>query len=118
MLGERDPFPFGEGGLVVWEFEGVGPVGFRGSTHDLEDFEDLVDFRVTREQCPPLSHLRKDTSNRPYVHRGRILFLAEEYFRSPVPEGNNFMSVSFNGQPKGSCQAEVCQLDHAVFVDQ
>ena len=44
MLRQRNALPFWERGLEVWQLESSGPVGFTGSTLNLEDLEYLIDF--------------------------------------------------------------------------
>lgn len=64
-----------------------------------------------------MSHFCENAANRPYVNGSAILFLAEEDLRSSVPESNNFMSVGFHWEAKGSCKTEVSKLDVAVLID-
>jgi hypothetical protein len=63
MFTEWDSLPLGESRLEVWKFESIGPVTVVGSSKDLEDLKDLVDFTVSHEERFLLSHLCKYTSS-------------------------------------------------------
>lgn len=52
-----------------------------------EDLEDLVNFRITREQRRALHrHLRKDAPDRPHINPRRVVTRAQQYFRRAVPQ--------------------------------
>lgn len=55
----------------------------------LEDLEDLVDFRVTREQRFPCTHLREDGSDGPHVDAGGVLSATQENLWGTIPKGDN-----------------------------
>ena len=56
----------------------------------LENLEDLVNFRVAREQRLPLHrHLRIYAANRPHVDACRVVARAKEDFGSTIPEGHD-----------------------------
>lgn len=111
VIFERDAFEPGEGRLEIGQFKGFVPVSFTRSTLDFEDFEDLIDFRVANEERLLLRHLSKDAASGPQVDAKRVLSLTEQDFRAAVPESHNLVSVSLDGQSKGTGQAEVSKLD-------
>lgn len=95
-------FPFGEGRLEVREAGDTGPCDFVWGSkesggyldhvflllggHVPEDLEDLINFRITREQGLAGAHLCKDSTARPHVDTGGILTTAEENLGRAIPE--------------------------------
>lgn len=57
-----------------------------GGIGSLEDFEDLVNFRVTGEERFAGAHLCKDSTNRPHVDASRVLTTTEEDFWCSIPK--------------------------------
>merc|ERR1719244_501209 len=63
-------------------------------------------------------HLSKYTSQTPVIHTGRVELGAQQDLRSPIPQGNNFVSVGPHWDTKGPSQPKICQLDQPSRVDQ
>ena len=61
-----------------------------------EDLEDLINFRITREQWLASAHLRKDSSARPHVNASRVLTTTEKNFRGAIPKGNDLATLVAN----------------------
>lgn len=78
------------------------------STLHLENFEDLIDFRVTYKQSFSLSHLSVDASNWPYVNGSGVLFGAQQNLGGPIPQRDNLVSISFDGKTEGPRQTKIC----------
>lgn len=68
----------------------------------LEYFEDLVDFRVAIEHGLFLNELRENTTDGPDVDAEAVLFLAEEDFGGPIPEGLNLMGKGLDGDAEST----------------
>ena len=102
VTGHWYAFPLGEGRLKVRILEGFGPVCLAWGALDLKDFEDLVDFGVTDEKGFPLSHLGKNTSDRPNVNRRGILLGTKQNFWCPVPERHDLMRVGLEREPEAA----------------
>lgn len=100
-----------EGRFEVIELEGVRPVILvRGAQH-LEDFEDLIDFRVAHEQRTALDHLGKDAARGPEVNTEGVCLLSKEDLGAPIPESDDLVRVRFDWQSESPSQAEISQLD-------
>lgn len=112
------PFPLREAALEVGEAGDAGPVVFTGRAEDAEDFEDLVDFRVTGEERLAGGHLGEDAADRPHVDAGAVLAAAEQDLGSAVPEGDDFVGVGAERNAEGTGQAKVGELQVALFVDE
>lgn len=63
------PFSFGWGTKETGNLS-VTYSSFTGEDDLPEDLEDLIDFRVTREQWLSGAHFRKDAAYRPHIHTG------------------------------------------------
>ena len=108
-----------EGRLEVWQLQGVRPVVLVGRTQDLEDFEDLIDLAVSHEERLLLSHLSEDAPSGPEIDSERVVLLAQENLRAPVPQRYHLVRVRLDWQPKGPCQTEVGQFYcFAVLTDE
>ena len=68
MLGHRHAAELWEGGLEIVKTQGIWPVVLVGRTKNLEDFENLVDLRVSHEERTALNHLCKDAAGGPKVN--------------------------------------------------
>ena len=127
--------------LEVWQLSNAGPEILGGSPQHPEDPEQLVNLGVALEQRPPVDHLGEDGSDAPNVDRAGVLWAAEEnlqifkiilHFLSQnpksisfnadlgcsVPQGDHLVGVHSDGDPEGSSQPEVGDLDAAVLVDE
>lgn len=117
--------------LVVTELRDTRPSSFSGSSHVpcrnqfgsqsnniLEDFVELVNFRITRKQSSTGGHLGKYTTSRPNVHRDRVRLRTQEDFRSTIPQGDDFMGVRTDWNTKGSGKSKVSKFQAPVRVNQ
>lgn len=111
MLRERNSLPSGELRLEIGQLQRFGPVGFRGSSENFKDFEDLVDFGITHEQRSLLRHLRENATEGPHIDTESVLFLSEENFWRSVPECDYFVSVGLDGESESASQSKISQLD-------
>ncbi len=118
VLAQRNALPLGESRFKVRQLQRSRPVLFVGCALDLEDLENLIDFRIAREERSPLRHLSHDAPYGPYIYRCRVLLLSEEDLRSAVPQRHNLVSVRLHWESESPCQAEICQFDDAIFVDE
>lgn len=109
---------FGEGGLVVRETGDTGPAVVGGGTMEVEDFEDLINFRITHEEGLLLDHFSEDATDGPDVNTERVLLLAQENFRGSIPESFDFVGQSLDGDTKSSGKTEISELDGTILVDQ
>lgn len=67
---------------------------------ELEDLVDLVDLAVALEERSAEEELSEDASNRPYVHRERVILVSEKDFRCTVPQCLDFMRYRVQRNPK------------------
>lgn len=76
----------------------------------LEDFEDLVDFRVAREERLAGAHLCKDGTDGPHIDACGVLTTAEEDFWCSVPKCDDLVhNVSL-------CTFWSCVIPHTSWV--
>lgn len=88
--------------FVLGDLSNARPVLFGRSSPELEDLENLVNFRVPNKQRSSLVHFVKDASHCPCVHSQGVLSLAQENFRRSVPKGFYLVSESSDGNGEGS----------------
>ena len=114
------PSPFGEGGFEVFKFGDVFPQVFVGSSHGLEDLEDLIDLRVSTEEDSLVCDFKENASHRPDINSWIVNFSSKQNFRCTIPEGDDFMGILLDGIVVGPCQSKICQLDVESFstIDQ
>ena len=67
-----------------------------------EDFEDLINFRVTHEKRSFLKHLSEDAPRGPEVDSERVVLRREQDLRTAVPECDNLMGVSLDREAESS----------------
>mmetsp|Transcript_53245 Transcript_53245/g.142469 ORF Transcript_53245/g.142469 Transcript_53245/m.142469 type:complete len:234 (-) Transcript_53245:310-1011(-) len=90
-----------------------------GSAEETENLEDRVDLRVAWKQRRPSSHLGQDTPQGPYVDRRKVSRLANQNFRSAVPQSHNVVRVSTQGYAKCPREPEICKFQfHRFHVKQ
>ena len=118
MLVHGDAFPLRKGRLEVLELERFWPVVVVRCAQHTEDFEYLVDFRVTYKQSFALGHLRKDAADAPDVDWSGVLLATQQNLRCSVPQRDNLVCVSLDWQPKRSSQTKICKFDVSVLVYQ
>jgi hypothetical protein len=75
-----------------------------------EDLEQLVYLRVATKEWLLLGHLGKNASQRPNIDWGGVLPLTKQDLRSPVPQRNDFVSVSLQRQAKRASKPKVGYL--------
>ena len=85
---------------------------------ELEDLEDLVDFRVSVEERPLLNHFCEYAANSPDIHTQTVLFLSQKHFGSPVPKRLDFMSKSLDGDTKRPSKSEIGDLQVSHLINQ
>lgn len=117
MVGNALWLPFGESFLEVTQLQGILPVVLVRRPKDLEDPEDLVNFRIAVEQRLFLSKFSKDTTDAPGVNWDGVSFLAEQDLWGSVPQGHYFMGQGLDGNAEGSRQSKVGELDLSFFRD-
>jgi len=74
---------------------------------ELENLENLINFRITSEQGLFLNQFSKNASNSPNINTKTVLFLSQQYFWSSVPECFNLMSKCFDWDSESSGQSEI-----------
>ena len=72
-----NPFEFRECLLEVGELVDVGPVVWGWGAVELEDFEDLVDFRIAIKEGSFLDEFGKNAAYCPDINAQAVLFLAK-----------------------------------------
>ena len=115
MLDHGHAAELGESGLEIVKAQGIRPVVFVRSTKNLEDFENLVDLRVTHEEWAALNHLCKDAASRPQVDSKGVGFLAEQNFWATVPKCHDLVRIRFDGEAEGTCETKISELDHGAL---
>lgn len=63
MLNHLHASELGEGWLKVGEAKGIWPVILVRRSQHLEDFEYLVNLRISHKERPPLDHLCENASS-------------------------------------------------------
>ena len=96
VLDHRYTSELWEGRFKVVQFECIRPVILIRSTQNFENFEDLIDFRISHEEWSALDHFSEDASGRPQVNSERVCLLPEQNFRTSIPKGYNFVRISLN----------------------
>jgi hypothetical protein len=101
----------------------------------LEDFEDLIDFRITREERLASDHLGKNAANGPHIDTSRVLTSTKQNLRRTVPESDDLeqqirpsqqtpdikkylMSIGPQRNAKSSSQSKIRQFQIALVVNQ
>ena len=83
-----------------------------------EDFVQLVNLRVTREQRLSCGHLSKDAAHTPDIHRSGVGTRPEEDFRGSVPQSDDFVGVRAQRHIESTSQTKVSQLHSTALVHQ
>lgn len=73
-----------------------------------EDLEDLVNFRITREQGLACAHLGKDATDGPHIDAGRVLTTTQQNFGRTVPQCDDLVGISTERNTKGAGETEIC----------
>ena len=96
-------FELGEGAFEVGKLVNSTPALISRRTMELEDFKDLIDFRITHKKRSFLDQLSEDTTNGPHVNTKRVFFFSEKDLRGSVPKSFYFMGQRFDWNSEGSC---------------
>jgi len=115
---EGPGLPAGEVSLVVGEGGDARPDVLGRGSKGPEDFENLVDFRVAREEGVAGDHLGEDAANAPDIDGDGVVLAAEEDLRGAVPEGDDLVCVGPDGDSKGPGEPKVGQLEGAVLANE
>mmetsp|Transcript_12199 Transcript_12199/g.35094 ORF Transcript_12199/g.35094 Transcript_12199/m.35094 type:complete len:259 (+) Transcript_12199:537-1313(+) len=107
--------PLGEIALEIRKLRYTLPHGFSRRAEKPEDFEELIDFGVTREKRVAGDHLRNDGADRPYVNWAGVLLCAEQDLGCSIPEGHHLMRVSTQRHSESTGQAEIRQLQRPTL---
>lgn len=83
-----------------------------------EDLEDLVNLGIAREERLAGTHLGEDAADGPHVNAGGVLASTEQDLRGAVPQSNDLVGVSAQGNTEGARKTKVGQLQVAVSIDQ
>lgn len=110
--------PLGESRLEIRERGDTGPGLFVGRTEDLENLEDLINFRVTSEEGHAADHFSEDATNRPDVDGCRVALAAEENLRRTVPQGDDFVSICANRSAEGTSKTEIGKFQDTITIDE
>ena len=106
-------------GTVLGQFHNAGkvPGGLRGS-QEPKDPVQLVVLGSPRHQWPAVGHLGKDAPDAPNVNGGRVFAGSQQYVGRPVPQRHDLVGVGPHGNPKGSGQTKVGQLELSLPIDE
>ena len=102
VLDHRNTSELWEGRFKVVQFECIRPVILIRSAQNFENFEDLINFRISHEKWPTLHHFCEDAPGRPKVHPERVRLLTKQDFRTSIPQCHHFMRISLNGQAEST----------------
>lgn len=105
-------------GLVFWELTDARPRTFRGRSHEPENLLKLVFISGSWEQGSASVHFGHDAAGRPYIDRGVVRAGAEKDVGSAIPESDDFVGERIDGDPKGSCETKVSELELTLVVYQ
>lgn len=70
------------------------------------------------QACLSLYHLCKDATNAPNIHRCGIKLAAQEDLGGTIPQRHHLVGVGAQGNPEGSSQPKVGQLDGSKLIDE
>lgn len=85
--------PLGECRFEVGVRGDTGPNLLRWGSQETESLEDLVDFRVTREERLSCAHFGEDGAYGPHIHTSRVLTATQKNFGGTVPQGDDFVRI-------------------------
>ena len=77
----------------------------------MEDFKDLVNFRIPTKENSLMSNLIKNTSHRPNINSRVVNFSPKQYFRSPIPKSDNLMGVLLDGIVISASESKISQFN-------
>lgn len=77
----------------------------------MEDFKDLVNFRIPTKENSLMGNLIKNTSHRPNINSGVVNFSPQQDFRSPIPKRDNFVGVLLDGVVISAGESKISQFD-------
>ena len=110
---ERDEFgnvvfsPLRELWVVMWQTHHSGPDVGLGRATALEDLEELINVRPSREERHTGGHFGKDTTDTPHVNGCAVPVGAEQQFWGSVPESDDLKGVWAVGDGRQPGQSEI-----------
>mmetsp|Transcript_23558 Transcript_23558/g.66636 ORF Transcript_23558/g.66636 Transcript_23558/m.66636 type:complete len:362 (+) Transcript_23558:255-1340(+) len=110
--------PLREGRLELRQVQQTRPLLNCRGAQLLEHLEDRVNLGIAGEEGRPCGHLRNDAGHAPNVDGHAVVRAAQEDLWGPVPHGDHLVRVLGHGHCVGPSQAEVCNLEAQVRVDQ
>lgn len=102
--------PLRKGRVPVLQRCAVGPHFLRGRAEQPENFVDLINLTVAREEWALRDHLDQDRTDGPCVHRGRVGGRSEQNFRRAVPQSHDLVSERSDRWAESAGKAKVRQL--------
>ena len=93
------------------------PLVGSGSSMELEDFENLVDFRVSVEKGALFNQLCENTTDSPDINAQTVLFLTEEDLGSPIPQSLDLMGESFDWDTKSARKSKISDFQVAITIN-
>lgn len=103
--------------LEVRTFLQSRPGLFIWSTMILENFKDLINFRITHKEGSLFNHFVENTTQTPNIDTKTVCLLTQKNFRSSVPKGFYFVSKSFNGNTKSPCQTKISNFNVTLRIN-
>jgi hypothetical protein len=101
------------------EFKCIWPVILMRRAQDSENFEDLVNLRVSCEQGSCLFQFSEDATCRPNVHSETVIWRVKKNFWAPIPQRYDFMRVRFNWEVESASKSEICDFESLpIFTDE
>lgn len=107
-----------EVGLVLGKLGDTRPRTLRRSAHETENLLQLVFIGGSREQGTTGIHLSHDATSRPNVDRGVVSARAQQDVRGTVPECDDLVTESVDGNAESACKTKVSELELTLVVDQ
>lgn len=104
-------FEAGQGGHA-------GPSLLLGGSHDSEYLEQLVLVGCSGEQRSSGVHLGHDATGRPEVDGCAVVGGTQQNVRGSVPEGDDLVGESVDGNPECPRQTEISELEFSGGVDE
>lgn len=105
------------------DFEAVeggdaGPGLLLGGSHDSEYLQQLVLVRTSRKEGSSGVHFGHDATGRPEVDGCAVVGGTEQNVGSSVPERDNLVGESVDGDSERPCQSKVSELELSRSIDE